>query len=89
MTQLRLVDSIESIDHEQWESFVSKHPNGNIFQTREFYEVYDRTKGYDPLVLFVLNEENEILGLQLSVTIKLFNNFLLFSCLRMGRLGGC
>jgi len=32
-----------------WSSFVYNHPNGNIFQTPEMYEVYKQTKNYEPI----------------------------------------
>ena len=38
---LRVTDSI---DRQKWEDFVLNHPNGNIFQTPEMYEVYRRTQ---------------------------------------------
>ncbi|HOF07520.1 MAG: hypothetical protein WBH72_02770 [Bacteroidales bacterium] len=37
----------------QWSSFVYDHPNGNVFQTPEMYEVYENTKNYEPIFLAV------------------------------------
>jgi lipid II:glycine glycyltransferase (peptidoglycan interpeptide bridge formation enzyme) len=37
----------------QWSSFVYEHPNGNVFQTPEMYEVYENTKNYEPIFLAV------------------------------------
>jgi len=76
MKKLRIIDSIESIDAQKWEVFVQNHPNGNIFQSNHFYRIYRETEGYDPLALFVLDENDEIVGLQVSVIIRLFNNLL-------------
>lgn len=76
MKKLRIIDSVEQIDIDRWNSFVRNHPKGNIFQSNQFYRLYSKTKGYVPLALFIVNDKDEIVGLQLSVTIKLFNNFL-------------
>ncbi len=56
-----------TIDHLKWSNFVYHHPNGNIFQTPEMYEVYRNTKNYEPVFLAVVSEDNEILGILLSV----------------------
>lgn len=76
MMQLRIIDSVQSIDIDKWDGFIKEHPHGNIFQSNHFYRIYSKTKGYDPLALFIVDDENEIVGLQLSVTIRLFNNVL-------------
>lgn len=54
----------------EWNKFVYDHPNGNIFQTSKMYEVYKRTKNYEPIILAVLNNSNDILALVQAVTIK-------------------
>ena len=36
------------------------HPKGNIFQTPEMYEGYERTKNYEPIFLAVVEESDNI-----------------------------
>lgn len=57
---------VTELDRNQWSEFVYNHPNGNIFQTPEMYEVYKNTKNYEPILLAVVNEGNEILGTLLA-----------------------
>jgi len=54
----------------QWSQFVSNHPHGNIFQTPEMYEVYKRTKYYKPVLVYLVNEKQELDGILLAVIQK-------------------
>lgn len=58
---------VREIDKKKWSDFVYHHPNGNIFQTPEMYDVYKHTKNYEPIFLAVVDEDNGILGILLSV----------------------
>ena len=58
---------VHDIDRQKWSDFVENHPNGNIFQTPEMYEVYKNTKNYEPVFLSVVDEKNEILAVLLAV----------------------
>ena len=60
----------------QWSSFVYDHPNGNVFQTPEMYEVYKNTKNYEPIFLAAIDENDEILGTLLAVIQKEYSGFL-------------
>jgi len=60
----------------QWSSFVYDHPNGNIFQTSEMYEVYKNTKNYEPIFIAVINDNDEILGILLAVIQKEYSGVL-------------
>ena len=53
-----------------WSEFVYKHPLGNIYQTPEMAEVYRRTKNYEPIVLAVVNETDEIVAIMLATIVK-------------------
>lgn len=64
--QLHVVDSK---DIKNWNDFVHNHPNGNIFQTTEMSEVYQKTKNCDPIGLAVVNDTEEILALMQAVII--------------------
>jgi len=66
---------VEKIDRKKWSEFVSDHPQGNIFQTPEMYDVYKNTKHYEPIFLAVLDKENEILGTLLAVIQKEHSGF--------------
>jgi len=64
------------VDYSSWKSFVYNHPNGNIFQTPEMYEVYSKTKNYEP-ILVTIDDKNILYGLVLGVIQKekYFKNF--------------
>jgi len=51
---------VSELDRERWSDFVSKHPYGNIFQTPEMYEVYRRTRNYEPYFLAVINDNADV-----------------------------
>jgi len=72
----KLVCEYTSIDRNKWIDFVEEHPNGNIFQTPYMFETYLKIEKEKPLILVVLNENDDIIGLQVSVVKKTFNNFL-------------
>lgn len=60
---------------EAWNNFVKNHPNGNIFQTPEMYEVYKTTEKYEPVFLLLKNE-TEIIGSLLALIQKEHSGFL-------------
>jgi len=43
----------------QLSSFVYDHPNINVFQAPEMYEVYKNTKNYEPVFLAAVDENYE------------------------------
>ena len=59
------IHTYEQLDRSEWAEFVKTHPNGNVFQTPEMYEVYARTKHTTPFVVAV-SEGNEIVGVLLA-----------------------
>ncbi len=48
---------------DEWERFVEKHPNGNIFQTPAMFELYNSVPNHKGFVVAVKTHENEILGI--------------------------
>ena len=64
------------IDKEEWAEFVYNHPHGNIFQTPEMFDVYTKTKKYEPVFLAVVNNKSEISGTLLAVIQKEYSGFL-------------
>jgi lipid II:glycine glycyltransferase (peptidoglycan interpeptide bridge formation enzyme) len=67
---------ITDIDHEKWGEFVCNHPYGNIFQTPEMREVYERTRMYEPISLAIADDTGEILALIHAVVIREMDGFL-------------
>ena len=63
------LDEIENIKLE-WNSFVLKNPNGNIFQTPFMFEVYKNSKNYEPLIIISKDLNNAIDGILLAVVQK-------------------
>lgn len=62
-------------DRQEWSDFVFNHPNGNIFQTPEIYDVYYHTKHYEPIALFAF-EKKIMVGVLLGVIQKEYGSFL-------------
>ncbi len=58
---------VHEMDRAKWSEFVKTHPQGNIFQTPEMYDVYKGTKRYDPLVVGVASDAGDLLAVLLSV----------------------
>jgi serine/alanine adding enzyme len=67
MTQYKIV---HQVNQEKWTEFVKQHPNGNIFQTPQMYQIYKGTKNYTPLFLGVVDERDHILGILLAHIIR-------------------
>jgi lipid II:glycine glycyltransferase (peptidoglycan interpeptide bridge formation enzyme) len=68
--QFEVESQIQKIDKKEWAEFVLKHPNGNIFQTPEMYEVYQNTPKFTPIILIAKDKENKIVGCLMSVIQK-------------------
>lgn len=54
---------------DEWESFVEKHPNGNIFQTPAMFTLYNSIPNHKGFVVAVKNKENQVLGVLSSCII--------------------
>lgn len=76
MNNYTIVTNINKIDRAQWSEFVFTHPNGNIFQTPEIYEVYQKTENYEPVFLAVVNNKDDISGTLLAVIQKEYSGVL-------------
>lgn len=66
---------MKTIDTKKWSDFVFHHPQGNIFQTPEFYNIYKNTPGYEPVIIFI-EKEDKIKGILLAVIQKEHSGFL-------------
>jgi len=72
---MQIIQDPEKIDRKIWYDFVYQHPNGNIFQTPEMFDVYKNTKNYDCVFLAALRNEN-IIGVLLAVIQKEYSGLL-------------
>jgi len=59
---MQILDDFSSIERYKWEQFVLNHPQGNIFQTPEMYEIFEKTKNYYPLIIS-LKSKGKIAGI--------------------------
>lgn len=66
---------VRSLSVEQWQTFVDQHPKGNVFHTPEMFNVFSRTKGYDP-ELWAALQDGQVMALFLPVHISLRGSFL-------------
>ena len=72
MIKVKIISENE-ITKKEWSEFVYNHTKGNVFQTPEMYEVYKRTKNYEPVFVGVTDNSGDIVGLLLSVIQKEFS----------------
>lgn len=78
---------VSSINIVKWIEFVKNHPNGNIFQTPQMFEVYKKTKDYYPFLIAV-EKKGVVLGVMLSVVIKNSNSLMQYFTARSIIRGG-
>ena len=71
-----IISNVNEIDKNKWSDFVYNHPHGNIFQTPEKFDVYKKTKNYEPVFLAVVNKAGEIAGTLLAVIQKEYSGVL-------------
>ncbi len=60
---------VNHLDINTWRKFVEDHPHGNIFHSPEMFEVYVRTKGYQPTLWAAVEGVERVLALMLPVEI--------------------
>ena len=74
-TSIKIINPMKE-KKKEWEEFVYNHPNGNIFQTPYLTDVFERTKGIEPIALASIDEDSgEILASLLAFVIKYTNIF--------------
>ena len=74
--EFKIIKGIGELDKKKWSDFVYNHPNGNVFQTPEMFDVYTKTKKYEPVFLAVVNGKDEISGTLLVVIQKEYSGLL-------------
>ncbi|APF20138.1 Methicillin resistance protein [Caldithrix abyssi DSM 13497] len=67
---IEIISDYNRVDISQWQEFIKKHPNGNIFQTPEMYAFFKSVKNYDPYIFVALDKQKKIVGVLLAVVIK-------------------
>ena len=67
---------VRNLDTETWRKFVHEHPNGNIFHTPEMFQVFSYTKGYQPELWAIIDNNSQIRALLLPVRITLMGGVL-------------
>lgn len=60
---------IKDLNIGAWDDFILNHPNRNIFQTSDMFEVYSKSELHEPIVLFALKDK-AIHGVLLAVIQK-------------------
>ena len=60
-----IITTYELIDRTNWSNFVMNHPQGNVFQTPEMYEVYQCASNIQPYVV-AIHSNGEIVGILLA-----------------------
>ncbi|MBN2013924.1 MAG: peptidoglycan bridge formation glycyltransferase FemA/FemB family protein [Candidatus Altiarchaeota archaeon] len=59
-----------SVNREKWSKFVGENPYGNLFQSPKMFEVFLRTKNMEPVCLFAVDENDNILASVLAFLSK-------------------
>ena len=60
-----------TLDEKVWREFVDQHPQGNIFQTPEMFEVFSRAEGYRPELRAAVCDTGQVLAMCLPVQVSL------------------
>lgn len=72
MTQITIVKTLPEL---QWRNFVDQHPNGNIFNTPEMYDVFLHAHNHEPEVWAAV-QDDRVLALLLQIRINLLPGIL-------------
>jgi serine/alanine adding enzyme len=64
---------VDSLDKNTWREFVDRHPQGNIFQTPEMFQVFESACGYHPQLLAAVDDDNRVQALLPLVQVTLMN----------------
>jgi lipid II:glycine glycyltransferase (peptidoglycan interpeptide bridge formation enzyme) len=71
------ISIVNSLPEDQWRHFVENHPEGNIFQTPEMFQVFNRTKGHKA-ELWAATKNGRLLALFIPVKITLMGGVLYY-----------
>jgi len=87
MGKYRLISDIEKIPLDKWKAFNENHSHGSIYQSSDMYELFSRTKNFEPSV-FAVFEGEEMCGIVLAVTISEYSGLLKYLSSRTVIYGG-
>lgn len=66
-----ITSDVSALEGAGWQEFVSSHPHASFFQLPAAYQLFMRTKGYEPEVLGIIDERtNRLHGIFLTVIQK-------------------
>ncbi|UCD18917.1 MAG: GNAT family N-acetyltransferase, partial [candidate division WOR-3 bacterium] len=57
---------VQKIDRETWHDFIYNHPEGNVFQSPEMFDIYTNTTNFEPVLVAVVSRDGDILGIILA-----------------------
>ena len=72
---IKITSELKSLET-KWPEFNVKHPQGNIFQSPEMFNVFKDTQNYNPSAWFAIDDNNDICGLLVANKIKEFNKLM-------------
>lgn len=70
------MEIVNQLEEAAWREFVHNHPHGNIFHTPEMFQVFARTKGYQPALWAAKSDNGQVLALLLPVKITVLDGLL-------------
>jgi lipid II:glycine glycyltransferase (peptidoglycan interpeptide bridge formation enzyme) len=73
---ISILSNYNDIDKLAWSDFVQNHPEGNIFQTPEMFDLYQITPNSEPFVFVALLNNAVIIGVLLAIVHKEFRGLL-------------
>ena len=62
---LETITQYELIDKQSWSNFVKSHPQGNVFQTPEMYQVYQHANNITPYIVAAI-DNGQVVGILLA-----------------------
>lgn len=67
VTSITVANGMENIDELAWKEFVEDHPEGNFFQSPEFYRFAAKVHGYKPIVVGAFFPDGRLAGILTGV----------------------
>lgn len=67
------MDIVRNLDEQIWADFVEQHPDGNIFQTPDMFQVFARARGHKPELWAAVDEQRQVRALLVPVQVVLAN----------------
>lgn len=71
MKKTEQFEIVHELSNDQWQAFIDQHPDANIFQTPEMFEVFKKTLNYTPYLTAAV-DNNKVIGLIPAVLVTLY-----------------